>query len=94
MTHYDKLVEFQLNYPELTFNNRGYEKLPKSVEAAHADVITKISAVLKESIEGFVKFNNFKPRPDGSFAVRVQYKWDASFVGVGYFEIDEFKNVA
>ncbi len=91
-THYDRLVELKNNYPELTFNNVGYEYLSPSVKEAHKAQIEEISAILKETVFGFVRFDNFKPRKNGSFAVRMQTKWSESFTGVQYNDIEDFKN--
>jgi len=92
MTDYDKIIEIKNKYPQLTFNNNGYEYLSKEIEESNKEIIKELSDILRKNIEGFVEFNNFKPRKDGSFAVRVQYKWDEKFTGVGYFKIEDFKN--
>jgi len=91
MKNYNRLKEIQTKYPTLTFDNDGYEYIFKEKEKLK-DVVSEIESILKEEIEGFVRFDNFKPRKDGSFAVRCQYKWDSSFIGVGYFGIEEFKD--
>ena len=91
MSNYDKLVAFQKDYPELTLDNRGYEKLSKDIQERNKEAIKEISAFLTETIEGFRIFNNFKPRKDGSFDVRVQHAWDEKFTGVGYFPFTDFK---
>ena len=84
---YDKIREYQKKYPALTFNNDGYEYLPMEVRETHKVQIAEIEVLLKSIIAGFVEFNNFKPRKDGSFAIRYQCYWDASFRGVGYSEV-------
>lgn len=81
------LSDFQREYPELTFDNSGYEYLSKDIQDKYAVQIAEIESILKEVVEGFVEFNNFKPRKDGSVDVRVQYKWDEHFTGVGYFPL-------
>jgi hypothetical protein len=91
-THYDRLIELKNDYPELTFNNDGYEYLSPSVKEAHKAQIEEISAILKETVFGFVRFDNFKPRKNGSFAVRMQTQWDERFTGVQYNDIEDFKN--
>ena len=88
---YEKLIEYQKNYPALTFDNNGYEYLPMEVRETHKEQITEIETLLNGVVEGFVKFNNFKPRRDGSFAIRHQCYWDETFIGVGYIEIDKLK---
>ena len=89
---YDRLVELKNTYPELTFNNDGYEYLKPEVKEAHKAQIEEISDILKETVFGFVRFDNFKPRKSGSFAVRMQTHWDERFTGVQYNDIEDFKN--
>ena len=89
---YKKLTEYQKNFPQLTFDNDGYEYLPMEVRETHKVQITEIEEILKSVIDGFIEFNNFKPRRDGSFAVRYQCYWDETFKGVGYLDINSLKN--
>lgn len=91
-SNYDRLVELKNAYPELTFNNDGYEYLSQEVKESHKAQIEEISAILKETVFGFVRFDNFKPRKNGSFAVRMQTQWDERFTGVQYNDIEDFKN--
>ena len=89
--YYNRLIELKNQFPELTFDNDGYEYLKREVQDKHKKQIEEISEILKTTVEGFRSFNNFKPSKDGSFFVRVQYAWDRSFTGVGYFHIDKFR---
>jgi hypothetical protein len=89
--YYNKLIMFQKKYPELTLNNNGYEYLNKEIQEKFKKQIKEISDILKIVIPEFVKFNNFKPRKDGSFSVRCQQHYDKTFKGVGYFHITDFK---
>jgi len=89
--YYDRLIELKDQFPELTFDNNGYEYLKKEIQESHKEQIEEIKTILKETIEGFVSFNHFKPRNREGFDIRCQYKWDARFVGVGYFDINLFK---
>lgn len=93
MDNYNRLILIQKEYPELTFQNEGYEYLSKEVINKHKEQIEEISNILKTTISGFVKFNNFKIDKTGDILIRVQYHWDKMFVGVGYFNIEEFKEV-
>lgn len=88
---FEELNKLREEYPELTFNNHGYENIPKDVRARNQEGQDAIEALLKKSVSGFVSFQNFKPRKDGSFAIRCQTKWDESFVGVYYFPLVDFK---
>lgn len=90
---YYKLLLFQKKYPELTFNNQGYQYLKPKIKEVYKKQIEEISDILRKSIKGFSRFDNFKPRENGTFAIRCQYYWDASFCGVGYFNINEFKDL-
>jgi len=90
-TNYETLIKIQKEFPELTFDNNGYEYLDKEVKERHKEQIDLISEILKKEINGFVRFDNFKPRKNGTFDVRVQYYWDINFKGVGYFNIEDFK---
>lgn len=93
---YKRLKEIQKEYPKLTFQNEGYQYIRKELEE-HSEVVSEIESILKEEISGFSEFNNFKMRKDGTFDVRCQYNWGAhdgsrQFYGVGYFNIEEFKD--
>ena len=85
-----KIIEIQSNFPDLTFQNEGYEYLSKEIKENHKKEIAEIESILKKEINGFSEFNNFKINKDGSFSVRCQYYWNNSFKGVGYFNINEF----
>jgi hypothetical protein len=95
MDAYDELTQLMELNPELVFCNDGYENLPKSVVDVHKDAITDIEVVLQETVKGFVRFQNFKPRTDGSTAVRLQahYNDEGSFTGVMYIPLISFKGL-
>ena len=84
------LKQIAKDHPALTFQNVGYEYInKKQLSKADIDAITEIETILKGKIDGFSRFNNFRIRKDGGMDVRLQYYWDHSFCGVGYFPIDE-----
>lgn len=97
---YQRLKEIKDQYPELTFQNEGYQYLPKEVRERHAEQIEEISSILRQTIVGFIEFNNFKTHEDGTVTVRVQFNWEAEkdnsnvgyFAGVGYFDLELFRN--
>jgi hypothetical protein len=91
-SNYEKLIELKNSNPELVFNNDGYEYLSKDVKASHKSQIEEIEAILKKTVEGFVRFDNFKPRDNDTFAVRMQTRWSDRFTGVEYINIEKFKN--
>ena len=86
-----KLIEFKNNFPELTFNNNGYEYLSIETREKYKKEIAEISEIMKSIDSGFLEFNNFKPREDGSFSIRYQGIYDRQtyFKGVCYLNINE-----
>lgn len=88
---YEELDALRRTYPDLTFANDGYEDIPADVRAANAEGQAKIEAILKETVADFIRFQNFKPRKDGTFAIRCQTRWSPSFTGVSYFPLENFK---
>lgn len=83
-------MEIRKQYPELTFNNDGYQYLKPAVREQHAEQIKEIAAIMKEQFPRFVEFNNFKPRKDGTYSIRCQTYWSESFIGVEYFTEENF----
>ena len=90
--HYDRLVSIQKEYPELTFDNKGFEYIKPHIRETHKEQIEEIGKILKEVDSGFVKFFNFKPRANSTFSVRYDTYYDPSFIGVRYIDIEDFKN--
>ena len=95
--YYERLIQIKNEYPKLTFDNNGYEYIFKEKEQ-HKEQVDEIEDILRKTIKGFVRFDNFKPRKGGTFDIRCQYNWGAIdnsryFVGVGYFNIEEFKDI-
>lgn len=88
--HYNRLVELKNQYPKLTFDNKGYEYLSKEIKESHKEQLEEITEILRKTLKGFSRFEHFKLRKDGSIDVRAQYKWDVSFTGVGYFNIEHW----
>lgn len=91
INYFEELNRLREQYPELTFNNHGYENIPKDVRARNQEGHDAIEDLLKKSVYGFVRFQNFIPRKDGSFAIRCQTRWPDFFVGVSYFPLEDFK---
>ena len=91
MSNYKKLIDFQKNYPELTLNNKGYEKISLDIREKYKDQIKEISEILiKEGLKD-ASFDNFKIMITNDICIRCQYFWDETFKGVGYFNIEDFK---
>lgn len=91
MSYYEKLNALRIAYPELTYDNSGYAEISNDVKQRNQDGIEEIESVLKLAIPGFVRFQNFKPRKDGSFAIRCQTEWSKFFTGVTYIPLTDFK---
>jgi hypothetical protein len=91
MDYFEALSEMADLNPELVFNNNGYERLSHEVVERNKEAITEIEKILKECVSGFVSFQNFKPRKDGTMAVRCQTRWSDWFIGVSYFPLEDFK---
>lgn len=84
-----RLMEIRKENPDLTFDNQGYEYLSPEVKEKHKEQIEEISSIMKKFFPYFRRFDNFKPRKDGTFSIRFQGDWSNSFTGVYYFgEID------
>jgi len=90
INYFEELEALRLAYPDLTRNTHGYENIDPDVFAANAEGVAKIEALLKQAVSGFVRFQNFKPRKDGTFAIRCQTRWAAHFTGVSYFPMENF----
>lgn len=89
----DKLRQLQAEYPQLTFDNVGYQYLSIEIRESHKAVIEEIESILSELIGGFSSFNNFIP----SGAVRFQYDYGHNdensihFIGVGYLNFEDLE---
>jgi hypothetical protein len=91
MNYYDELYQLMTENPELVLNNDGYEEIPAATIAANQGAFDKVTELLRESVPDFVRFQNFKPREDGTHAVRCQTRWSEGFRGVSYFPLNNFK---
>jgi hypothetical protein len=92
MTNYhEELSAIMRSNPALIFWNDGYEELPRETIAENQAAFDKVTDLLTESVADFVRFQNFKPRRDGSTDIRCQTKWSETFTGVTYLPLDNFK---
>ena len=94
---YKLLKSIQEKFPNLTFQNDGYQYLEHHVKLTDKDrqAIRVVTRILFKCIHAFSEFNNFKLRSDGTPVVRVQYNYDPghrSFIGVGYVPIEELRH--
>lgn len=85
---YERFVELQKEYPELTYANKGYETLPKKAQDDRVKELAEITELLKKSFVGFNRLEHFVERSDGTIQIRMQHAWSESYTGVGYFSID------
>ena len=92
-TDYEKLKKIMANCPELIFDNRGYQYLPKEILKKYATECNVVKEIIERRLDqkGSIEFNNFKPRKDGTFALRFQGRYDNSFFGVYYTDLEDFK---
>lgn len=92
MTNYEKLKKLHKDFPNLTFQNEGYEYIKEdTLTEKDKKAIKEIESILKEDIDYFVKFNNFKIGRKGGVIIRVQCDYSPSFTGVRYFPLEYFK---
>lgn len=98
---HEALKSIYSNFPALTFQNKGYEGINReNLTEEERGKIKEIEEILKKSVFGFSKFQNFKKDKEGNAQIRVQYDYSADdksnsspyFIGVGYLKIDELKN--
>lgn len=90
--NYKRLVELQKQYPELTYDNHGYDEISDDVVARHQEQIKEISSILEQEITDFVRFQNFKVLKNGTIDVRCQVRYDSTigFIGVAYYNLVTF----
>lgn len=102
---YDMLMETQAKFPNLTYQNEGYDKPDKSKWSKEdLEAHKTCEDFLRKCINGFSQFNHFKLRKGGKVCIRFQYDWTfddpnrttsfttTSFTGVGYLEVQELLN--
>jgi hypothetical protein len=87
---YNRLKEIFEQYPELTYSpRRTWDSLSAETIEKHKDILEEIHEILRVSLYDFVQFQNFhKSKPESKPELRLQYRWDDRFTGVGYFDLD------
>ncbi len=83
-------------YPDLVFQNVGYEYIGREKREVCAPQITRIEEILKAHIVGFSRFFNFR-RDNEELVLRFDFDWGAEdgslhFVGVGYLPLDHLRD--
>ena len=96
---YETLLAIQKEFPTLTLQNKGYESINKDILTDQdKEKIKEIETILKASISGFRRFQNYKLDKNNNLVLRFQYNNNneksltAGFVGVGYILADELLN--
>lgn len=90
---YEELKGIFEKHPELTLQNNGYEYLNKSKFTPEVkEAYDTVSDILRNHVDGFSKFHNFRLSKKGRIQLRFDYRWDAHFTGVGYILLDELIN--
>lgn len=87
--YFNLLKSIQKKFPNLTFQNEGYQYLEGHVKLTDKDkqALKICYNILNTCIHHLFEFNHFKLRSNGDVIVRVQYNWDPGhnpFIGVGY----------
>lgn len=93
------LIKIQKEYPNLTYQNKGYDYPDKSKWSENDKLIHEgCSNLFKKHIIGFQEFNHFLLGKDNNIRIRFQYDWGAdtppterriAFTGVGYLYLNE-----
>lgn len=89
----EKLEGYISDFPKLVFQNDDYQEMPAADRDSLRPQIKEIEGLLKKYVWGFVRFQNFKRRPDGKLVLRCQVRYNeaGSFVGVSYIKLSEFE---
>lgn len=97
----DVLLGIQSKYPALTYQNKDFDYLDMSkLSDQEKKAFHVAERIIKKSILGFRKFNNFKIMTHSKtknvhIGIRFQYNWSADtpgslpFTGVGYMTVRE-----
>ncbi len=95
---HDLLLSIHTNFKALSLETRSYEGIKKdSLTTEELNKFAEVEEILKKSILGFRRFQNFKLSTKGEPRLRFQYNYshgtnDQPFTGVGYILIDELLN--
>lgn len=97
MKNFKLISRYIKEYPELVYNNKGYESLSEDTYERHKDIIAEIESILRPLISGFKYFTNFTLTKDG-YKIRIQINYNEGssnppFIGVAYFPVEEIDNV-
>lgn len=79
-------------HPELCFQNEGYQYVGRHIREAKAEQLARIEEILKEHVEGFANFFNFRKGKEGQIVLRFDYAWGPHFTGVGYLPLDHLRD--
>jgi hypothetical protein len=92
-SEHKELKDIYSNVPKLTFQNNGYEYIDKSkFTESDKTAFDRVTEILKKSVHGFSCFNNFRLTKNNEIELRLHYRYNESFTGVGYILLDELLN--
>ena len=105
---YNKLLDIQKQYPNLTFNHEPYQEwIPAHFTEEDKNALNEVKSIMSKAIKGFSKFTNFYFSKKGVLRIRFYYDWSytwdndvdknvvkdgLSYPGVGYLELQELLN--
>ena len=105
---YNKLLDIQKQYPNLTFTHEPYQEwIPAHFTEEDKNALNEVKSIMSKAIKGFSKFTNFYFSKKGVLWVRFYYDWSfewnndvdkipirkgIAFTGVGYLELQELLN--
>ena len=84
--HGENLLLISQEYPELIFQNDGYEYLSPEVMERNAKGVQRVNDIMRIVDTFFVSFTNFKVTSGYKMTIRYQkyYNDEPSFIGVSY----------
>lgn len=92
---YCKIKLIFKKYPELTFNNKGFEYLKPEIREKYKEQIDTLTNILKKYNKYTIRFLNFYIKKN-HVLIRYESNWKGDeggyFVGTNYIHINELKS--
>lgn len=105
---YNKLLDIQKQYPNLTFTHEPYQEwIPSYFTEEDKNALNEVKLIMEKAITGLSKFTNFYYGKSGILRIRFYYDWSYTwnndvdkipirnglpFIGVGYLELQDLLN--
>ncbi len=95
---YNTILSVYTNFKMLSLQTRSYEGIKKdSLTTEELNKFLEVETLLRKSIKGFRRFQNFTLSNKGEVRLRFQYNYshgtkDQPFTGVGYILLTELLN--